>query len=89
MILQTQNINNNKLLDESKNEISMIEGKYKNVNEELNDYKNKNIELKKYNSELEKKLNELQKKYSYKNELEIMGDDFIGSEAELIEEDNK
>ena len=68
--------------------MNAVEEKYKTANQELNDYKNKNIELIRTNSKLEEKINELQKKYSSKSELEVMGDEIIGSERGLIEEDS-
>ena len=88
-ILQTQNFNNGKLLEESKNEINTMEEKYKNANQELNDYKNKNIELIRSNSKLEQKINDIQKQYSSKSELEVINDEIIESERDLIEEDSQ
>ena len=88
-ILQTQNFNNGKLLEESKNEINTMEEKYKNANQELNDYKNKNIELIRSNSKLEQKINDIQKQYSSKSELEVINDEIIESERGLIEEDSQ
>ena len=80
----------NKFIEESKNKIFLNPEKYNQINQELNDYKNKNIELANYNNQLEMKIKTLEEKLKNgkKDELEVIEDELI-DESNIIEEKSK
>ena len=77
------NTDDNDVVEEMKNKIYVNPEKYNQMNQELNEYKNKNNELTNSNLQLEMKINNLEEK-NKNNELDIIEDELI-DESTILE----